>query len=482
MSRPTVIYNCQALFVGPAPESGYNFFDYKGGVPINDHTSLVKKINRLNPIDRVQSVSYTINVPHTNILQLNQRRIVDRPIINYPTVDLNFDYLLCGTKNEARLGLNVNYPLYNYPFSGESYYTNNTGVSLLTGFFQEDKSKTSQRVWEDFPVNDYRDCKNIYVAVNQDAQNINKFYFKEDFLNPDTYQSIDPSAPDYHVISFGNCYLNNYTTQASIGRVASASVSYTAYNTSFDMSGSGFQAPGIEMKSGQVSPVKDVVIPRILSEEGYPALEPGDITLSTDSFSGLGVDFNKLHIQGYRISLDLNRDQLTNLGYKFPVDNRITGPVMANLSLDGLIESGSSGSLVDLISINSGYTFTIKVNPSSCEKRTTPPINAGTIPINTEVEALRYTFLNAKLESFNYDTSIGQNKTFSASFSVESYPDPDITISDPDIGFSEGLFISGVLGAEKVEDFILLEGGDNDSYYLKQETDELLVTNLIPLY
>ena len=35
---------------------------------------------------------------------------------------------------------------------------------------------------------------------------------------------------------------------------------------------------------------------------------------------------------------------------------------------------------------------------------------------------------------------------------------------------------------EKIEDFILLEGGDNDSYYLKQETDELLVTNLIPLY
>jgi len=52
---------------------------------------------------------------------------------------------------------------------------------------------------------------------------------------------------------------------------------------------------------------------------------------------------------------------------------------------------------------------------------------------------------------------------------------------------TKGLFISGVLGMEKVEDFILLEGtpdggSDQDGYYLQQETDDLLVTNLIPPY
>ena len=35
---------------------------------------------------------------------------------------------------------------------------------------------------------------------------------------------------------------------------------------------------------------------------------------------------------------------------------------------------------------------------------------------------------------------------------------------------------------EKVEDFILLEGGNDDSYYLQQESDALMVTNLIPPY
>ena len=112
------------------------------------------------------------------------------------------------------------------------------------------------------------------------------------------------------------------------------------------------------------------------------------------------------------------------------------------------MESGNSGSLVDLVSINSGYDFTIKVDPTSCTGSTAAPINAGAIPIKREDEALRYSFVGAKLENFSYDTDIGgNNKVFSASFNVEIDPDDR----------SKGFFISGVLGAEKVEDFILLE-------------------------
>jgi len=477
MARPTVIYNCQALFMGPAPESEFNFYDYATTTPVNDDSNLINKINRLCPIDRVQSVSYSINVPHTDILQINKRGIVDRPIIDYPTVDISFDYLLCGTKNEARLGFDVNYPLFNYPFNGEPYYNQNEEVSLLSGFFEDNKNRNLTRPWQDYPVNQYKDCRNIYVAVNQEGNDIDSFYFKEDFTNPDTYQSIDPNSTGYHIIGFGNCYLNNYTTQASVGKFPSASVSYTAYNASFDMSGSGFQAPGIETKSGTVSPEKKVVIPRIMSEEGYAALKPGDITITTESFSGLGVDFDKLHIQGYEISINLNREYLNNLGYRFPVDYKATSSIFANLSLQGLIESGNSGSLVDLISVNSGYDFTIKVDPTSCPKSTDAPINAGTIPINRQDEALRYTFKGAKLNNYGYDSSIGSNKSFSASFNVEINPN-DTT---------NGLFISGVLGMEKVEDFILLEEtgnvtGSDDGFYLQQETDDLFVTNLIPLY
>ena len=61
---------------------------------------------------------------------------------------------------------------------------------------------------------------------------------------------------------------------------------------------------------------------------------------------------------------------------------------------------------------------------------------------------------------------------FNASFSVEINPDDQ----------TNGFFISGVLGAEKIEDFILLESGADDGFYLQQESSDLLVTNLAPSY
>ena len=310
------------------------------------------------------------------------------------------------------------------------------------------------------------------MAVNKEGDDIDQSYFKEDFTQADIYQGIDNNAPNYHVISFGNCYLNSYSTQGRVGGLASASVSYAAYNINFDISGSGVLDSNIETKRGTISPEKDVVIPRVLAEEGYAALEPGDITVTTDSFSGLGVDFNKLHLQSYNIEVNLNKEALNNLGYKFPVDNRPNSPVFANLKLRGVVESGNSGSLIDLISLNSGYDFTIKVDPKGCTGSTAAPINAGTIPIRREDEALRYSFVGAKLNDFSYDTAIGSNKNFDASFNVEIDPDEQ----------SKGFFISGVLGAEKVEDFILLEGGDDDRFYLQQETQDLFVTNLVPPY
>ena len=478
MSRPNVIYNCQALYVGPAPGTGYNFVDYNGGSPHNDFanvdngTEAYRQLNLLHSIDRVQSISYNINVPHTDINQINKRGLVAREIVEYPTVDLNFNYLLCGTKNEARIGLNVNYPLFNYPFVGEPYYADNQNVSLLSGFFELNKGRTFQRTWQEFPVHQYRDCRNIYVAVNQEGRDIDQNYFKEDFTEADLYQGIDDNAPNYQVISFGNCYLNSYSTNGAVGSFASASVSYTAYNVSFDMSGSGFMAPNIETKNGKLENETEVTIPRVLAQEGYAALKAGDIAITTDSFSGLGVDFDKLHIQSYGIDINLNKEPLPNMGYRFPVDNRPNTPIFATLSLDGIVESGNSGSLVDLITINSGYDFTIKVDPTSCTGSTAAPINAGAIPIRREDEALRYSFVGAKLDNFGYNTSIGDNKVFNASFSVEIDPDDR----------SKGFFISGVLGAEKVEDFILLESGVDDGFYLQQETDALLVTNLVPSY
>ena len=142
------------------------------------------------------------------------------------------------------------------------------------------------------------------------------------------------------------------------------------------------------------------------------------------------------------------------------------------------------GSLIDLVNLNQDYNFAITLNmPQTCATPSTAdPIHAGSVPLETRSEPLiKYSFNKAKLDQFSYDTSIGENKMFSASFSTEIDPDD----------LSKGFFISGFLSDRKLEEFHLLEtdgamdgGAENfERFRLElEESEALLVDNYIPLY
>ena len=127
---------CRGAFVGP---SGHNFISYFGGGPHSDYSEPLKTHNLIKQIDRVQGLSYDITVPHTQINQLNTRSVIDRPIITSPEVVFSFSYLVSDVSNESKLGLYVNYPQYEQPFSGAPFFENNTGQSLLSGFVDEEE-------------------------------------------------------------------------------------------------------------------------------------------------------------------------------------------------------------------------------------------------------------------------------------------------------------------------------------------------------
>ena len=213
-------------------------------------------------------------------------------------------------------------------------------------------------------------------------------------------------------------------------------------------------------------------------------IRPGDINFTTDSFSGLGVDFANLHLESYVISFDIPRGAENNLGHKFPISRKVNFPVPVQLSINGIVENMSSGSLIDLVNLNQDYDFSITLSmPRNCDTPSTgEPIQAGSTTFeNRDDPLIKYSFNKAKLDAFNYDTAIGDNKNFSASFSTELDPD-DLT---------RGFFISGLLGDRKLEDFHLLETtdamdggtGDFERFHLElEESNGLLVDNYIPLY
>ena len=92
-----------------------------------------------------------------------------------------------------------------------------------------------------------------------------------------------------------------------------------------------------------------------------------------------------------------------------------------------------------------------------------------------------YQFFNCKFDGISYANQIGGRKTAKLNFTTE------VDTED----YNKGMQASGILGIEKVEDFILIESGNlpalpgtnvTDGSYILQEDNELLVSNLQVLY
>lgn len=441
MSKNRTIYNIEALYVGPAPDTGFHFIN-KSGVLVNTPILDGDVLNLIKHIPRVQSVSYSIEQDLTNIQQLGKKSLVNRQRINPPQVNLSFNYLQMGILNESRLGFYANHPKTYPPFNGEPYYDNNFNVFSIGGFVERSDAKEQNELrWPYL----YRDKRNIFIAVNNTQEDIN--------INRSNYYEIDPNAVNWSVYCFGGCYITSYSCSAGIGLLPSAQVNYTADNITFVISGSGAAIPSVNVENGvQYSGVK-FALPTPYDGDVLPSvLLPGDITLDllcytsktgiralegatyTDNYQSqlstiknIGLDFSDVKIQNYNLDIQFERNEIKNFGYKLPLDKKIVFPVFVNTSLSAFVGDLTSGNVSDLFNDDYDYDLIIKLrNPAGKGEST------GT--------ALRYDLLKSKLVSYNFDSSIGSNKIVTFNF---------VTELDP-IDLSKGLFISGLMNTTGV--------------------------------
>jgi len=87
MPRNRVIYQSEALYVGPTPSTGYQA----------EHS--------IKQIHRVQTCNYSFNIDRTDVNQFGELAAIDRIALDTPTVALDFSYLLANFENETNLGL-----------------------------------------------------------------------------------------------------------------------------------------------------------------------------------------------------------------------------------------------------------------------------------------------------------------------------------------------------------------------------------------
>jgi len=454
--RNRIIYNTLGVFAGPAPCTGYHFINDLG--VLNDSVSSSHgsgaNYNLLKEINRIQSVGYSIQTNRVAQQAVGKKASLDSQPIFAPTVNLSFDYVQAGILNELRLGFYCNYA---QPFLNDApYYSNNYGVCCISGFLDRTEDREINPIRWPFKN---RDCRNFFVAVRQEGYDLNNFSTGQEQIAPD--------SPNYGVFAFGNSYLNSYSAKGEVGAAPAVSVSFSCYNVEYLSSGSGCVVPAINNKTAESISGMHFAIPSVNKMSLVPLLLPGDIKIDLTSrprhdlnaINGTGVvasnnssskdlllNIENLAIQGYTLDLNLPREEINQIGHRFPADRPIKFPVPVTCSFGILANELMTGSLARLNEKNEYYDLAIKLeNPTYYQ----------------EGIGVRYDIKGCKFISSDFSVGVGSNMVATLNFATE------IDLDD----YSKGLFISGLLNTstgfsdQVFAGFLTQESGD----YLLQE-------------
>jgi hypothetical protein len=452
MARNRVIYQSEALYVGPSPAvSGY-FTDktlhvpdgYVGyaadaliGAAWDAGGDLHPSGNQIRQLHRIQTANYSFNIPRTDINQFGELAAIDRVVMDTPTVALDFSYILATMENEQNLG-----------FVTDGHASCISGILNKTSdeknYFIKTVGEGRDAVGDRGPHND---AAGTMVGGGVGAENEYEF-----------------------VIGVGNGFLTSYTTECSVGNFPTCTVNVEGLNMTFESGVSG-ASPAVKPESGtRLSHFKYVLPTTTGSPEtgimSTSALRPGDITfafakrdreavqLSGEVFQSVTADEDtydapgahlgnmdsKMHakIQSYNISLDMAREPINRLGSRFAFSREITFPMTVTCTIDALVADLTTGSLSDLINCDDSYDIVVNLlRPVSCP---------GTMTDGTAKDIFaQYWLKNAKVNSQAFSSDIGSNKSVTMEFATQ--------VGGPSQK-NQGLFMSGITTGRDTAGFI----------------------------
>jgi hypothetical protein len=381
MARNRIIYQSEALYAGPAPATGFHYGTFTPGQGGSTNTAS-ESTNLVKQLQRVQTVNYSFKVDRTNVNQFGQLASIDRVILNSPTVSLDFSYLLANLANETGLGFSISSP-------GSS-----SEVSAISGI-----------------LNKVQDERNYFIRTVTEGS--------------DAVEFADSTAANNGVIGIGNAFLTSYSTEGSVGNFPTTTINVEGLNMNFQKGTSGNYSPAINPINGSAL-TNYYQLPKALQNSsnttnisGISALRPGDITLSIANTNAGGADVDAMNVQNYTMSFDLGRTPIQRLGNKFAFTREINFPLTVTLKVDAQMTDLQTGALAQTVNNDSSiYTPTITIKS----------------PTDSTVTVAQFKLKGAKLDSQEFSSDIGKNKTVSLTFSTQVGGPQDL---------NNGIFISG---------------------------------------
>ena len=443
MARNRVIYQSQALFIAPsATGAQVSGVEAAGSGPITSAPfgpvstgSLGSGISLLKKMDRIQSCNFNFTINRQDVNEFGKLARIDSIINEPPTVGLDFSYYVTDGYNERLLGFNVTGVEDGQGPGGTSIDTNTAvNAQCISGLLS------------DLQGNNY------YILTVDEG---------EDVVGGKVL------AGTSNIVAIGNGFVTDYSFEASVGGLPTASLTVEAFNIKTDTfasaSGTNAFTLGAPLKtinnsyvSGDSPAVNLFNTPAekftaigkaykldesrqfegsdasataagvnftgfTTGESLISALRPGDITLSFpegDGFVAISGS-NQAHIQSFNFSIPLSRTVLQRLGSVFGYTRVVDVPINFDLSISAVVSELREANLFDVMAQNTKNNFTLTLNDSNA---TTP------------VPKMRYTIKGAILQSETYSESIGDNQSVDLVYTVQVGGANDTT---------NGVFMSG---------------------------------------
>ena len=400
MARNRVIYQSEALYVSKN---------------INSTTS-----SEHAQLKRVQSANYNFSIERQDVNQFGQLARIDALVLQSPTVTLDFTYYPTDGYNEKALGFYVQNT------QGSGIYFGGTGTGI-TGVAPYDPTAAVEANFASGHMAG-SSGQNFYIITAGEGSDLNTLTGE--------YALSGKSA-----IAIGNGFLSNYTFNASVGNLPTASVSIEGLNikssTILGMSGATGNS-GNFVLSPTISPILGTelgYIGRLASPTEATganglvetsALRPGDLTISFGDYTGANATGSPLsslegargiNIQSVSLALPLSRTPIERLGSRFAFARVVDFPIVATMNVSAILNEVESKSLAQMLDDNSKREITLTIKkPGSTQN------------------AMLFKFKGSQLQSESFSSSIGANKTVDLVFQTQVGGPSDA---------SNGVYVSG---------------------------------------
>ena len=358
---PRIFYAISDLFVSSSPSTGY-FFNTGFN---NVYTGANSGVNLIQSLSRIQSVNDSWNQPRLNVGQLGQVAIIDRIIVEPPTVPLEFSYVLSDLSNERKIGFDV---------SGI-----NGCLANILNLTQTDKT--------------------YFIGITPAGQDVIGY------------------TGQMQTKYVTNGYLGSWSTEAAVGGLPTTTVSVQGFNWATSTGSINQPLQAIDYNKNVLTTGNLFTLPVATSgiTNTVAAVRPAEIT-ATISNSGIGLNMNALRLQRYNFSFNLNLQKLSQLGAFFPYALVIQFPVDVTASITAYWSDLTADTLSRLGCNDPTFTVQAQLSQPHCLGQ----------PASTL--AAQFTLVGAKLDSQTFSenlSDVASTVTLNFTSTLGSATDPN---------------------------------------------------------